>query len=237
MTAPNLQERWLYNLSMPFSYLFLEHEGKNAQPSFYLKPTTLEAAFKGWDIADRVSLLETIEGMTEDGHANRSNLAYAIYSRGLPSEWDRHKAEEKSEFNRFIDYMVEKTGHLVQNGGIRAWDYSRMSHLARSGLATNLITSDEMLWIHYELALRSQYFFNSWIQFFTSHFVGWHYWRLYNSEANSLNEWIAAFTDQSHFEYQQQFNHVMCDPDSADISWHLYIEPIEKPDSMVEISW
>lgn len=231
------QERWFYNLSLPFSYLFIDHENGNTKPEFYSTDVSLEEAFKGWDINDRESLLLTIERMTDNGHAGISNLPYAIFSRGLPSEWQAHKAEEKTSFMQFIDDMVETTGHLVQSGGIRAWDYSRMSLLARAGYNTKLITYDELLWIHYELALRTQYFFSNWPQYFSSHFIGWHYW-LFNGEGmESLEDWQLSFIQQNSPIYQEQFQKVMADPDCKNLPWALYLETVEKPESMVEINW
>lgn len=233
----SLQEKWFYNLSLPFSYLFINHDNKNQRPDFYSERTPFEEAFKGWDITDRESLLYTIQTMTENGHAGLSNSPYAIYTRGLPSEWVAHKATEKTVFLQFIDYMVESTGHLVQSGGIRAWDYSRMSYLARAGLSQRLITQDELLWIHYELGLRAQYFFTNWVQYLISHFIGWHYW-IFNSEGlETLEDWRYAFEHERLSIYQEQFQKVLTDPDSKDLSWSQYLEPVEKPESMVEINW
>lgn len=233
-----LQERWFYNLSLPFSHLMLEHANKNSAPDFFGTNTSIEEAFKGWNIQDRETLLHTIEMMTDhNGHADSSNSAYAIFARGLPSEWAAHKAEEKSPFMHYIDDMVENTGHLVQSGGIRAWDYSRMSYLARAGVATRFITYTEMLWIHYELSLRAQYFFNNWVQYFTSHFIGWHYWQVYNDELETFEDWQTAFKTVQLSVYPEQFQKVLTNPDSRDIPWAHYFEPIEKPQSMVEISW
>ena len=230
-------EQWFYNLSLPFSYLFRNHEDKNQRPDFYSESIPLEEAFKGWDIHDRESLLYTIETMTENGHAEYSNVPYAIYARGLPSEWQSHKAEDKPVFFQFIDDMVESTGHLVQSGGIRAWDYSRMSYLARVGFSQRLISLDELLWIHYELGLRAQYFFSNWVQFFTSHFVGWHYWQSNNDQSETLEDFQLSFIQVNLSIYQEQFQKVLTDPDSKDLTWAQYLEPVPKPESMVEISW
>lgn len=232
------QERWFYNLSLPFSYLFLKHENNNQIPGFYSTDVPLTEAFSGWGIEDRESLLKTIQNMTDNGHAEIANMPYAIYTRGLPSEWVAHKAEEKSVFMQFLDSMVESTGHLVQAGGMRGWDYTRMSYLARSGYNTKLITYDELLWIHYELGLRAQYFFTSWPQFFTSHLLGWHYWLFDSENLETVEDWQRSFDYQDRKDlYQEQFQKILGDPEAKNLPWSQYLEPVEKPESMVEISW
>lgn len=236
--AISLQEQWFYNLSLPFSYLFIDHESRNQCPEFYSGSITISEAFKGWNIHDRATLLETIGLMTDEhGHANVSNLPFAIYARGLPSEWQAYKSADKNTFLQFIDYMVESTGHLVQSGGIRAWDYSRMSYLARAGLATQLITHSEMLWIHYELGLRAQYFFTNWVQYFTSHFVGYHYWLMNDDGLETLLDWQTAYQQLRLTNDQEHFYQVLTDPYSQDLTWSQYLEPVEKPESMLEIDW
>ncbi|OCG21108.1 hypothetical protein A9G11_09235 [Gilliamella sp. wkB108] len=224
---------WLYGLSAPMVALNKEYGASYTGPNLFPDREFVKMD-DDWGIDSRESLFECVFRMIDAGHAPALSQYYFLYDRLPQYKWLEY-SQSKTDFQKVLLEMVEQTFTECGVGGIRAWDYSRMGYILRNGITNKYITEQEALWILYRMALRSQYYYKTWQQYFAGHFFGYFYWKTLRDEP-SLDvlryNLSRAYQMQSMTELQTDAN----SPCNR-LPWFIDIEELEKPESLMEYDW
>ncbi|EAB6840932.1 TPA: DUF1266 domain-containing protein [Salmonella enterica subsp. salamae serovar 16:m,t:e,n,x] len=180
----------LFALSAPMEVLNECSLPSHSSPGMYsgIKRFDLESS---WGIEKRDELLQTLNRMTDGGHATDLDGLYCRWFCFAPQEWQEY-VDALNERGRIYARLVAETAMCCGEGGIRAWDYVRMGFLCRTGVLNQWLTEEESLWLQSRIQRRALYYYSGWLQYFTAYSVGRLYWQSsYGDNLPLLQETLA----------------------------------------------
>ncbi|OCG06974.1 hypothetical protein A9G13_08280 [Gilliamella sp. wkB178] len=224
---------WLYGLSAPMVALNKECGASYTGPCIFPEDEFVDMS-KDWGISSRENLFDRVFGMIDDGHATALSHYYFMYDRLPEYKWLAY-CQSQNDYQNVLLTLVEQTFSECGVGGIRAWDYARMGYILRNGITNKYITEQEALWIFSRMALRSQYYYKTWKQYFAGWFVGYHYWKTLGDNQNlEILGYELSKSSRTHI-----MSILNTDEDSPcnRLPWFIDIEELEKPESLMEYDW
>ena len=227
-----IQQRWLCALSAPMAAL---NTGAGYDDPAFCDDHYIDLK-DSWGIDDRRQLFDMLEWMTDDGHAKHLSGAYLAWQRCLPSQWQA-LLEELSPRERVLHEFASRTFGSCGPGGILSWDYGRMGFLLRCAVRNQWIDLVESNWLHSRLAIRAQFHYGRWMDYFNGFVVGRTFWCCLSASDDELACELDRQGNSAHNlritrGLAQNIPHFL-----ADLPWHMEIELPPRPASLKEFDW
>lgn len=224
---------WLYGLCAPMVVVNKEYGASYTGPFCFPNLEFVDMK-DDWGIDSRESLLQCVFRMVDDGLASSLSIYYNIYHHLPEYKWlDFY--QNQGDFEKVLLDMVAQTYSECGQGGIKGWDYARMVYVIRNGTTNKYITEQEAIWLLSRIAVRAQYFYNSWENYFSSWFIGRHYWKALDKKDN-LPSFRCVLTRSSSIHLITMLKTDQDSPSNL-LPWFLDIPNIEKPEALKEYDW
>jgi len=157
--------------------LIIEQQGDNSHDRLKIKQSrrkTRRRLVDGWEIEDRIKLLETLVWLAESGH--RTDYAEAVELTLEEKSANSGFDENDSAVHEPLDVFILKSHREMQRLGFLAWDLVRLIDLARRGFRVGYLEEPETwVWINHA-ALRLQEEFKCWEDMGRSWVLGFSFW-------------------------------------------------------------
>ncbi|EBX9238944.1 protein ybeU [Salmonella enterica] len=225
----------LFALSSPMEALNEHCLPSHSSLKMYLgiKRFDLESS---WGITSRDALLKMLYRMTDDGHATQLQWLYCRWFISAPQEWQAY-TDTLDEEDRIYARFVADTAMCCGEGGIRSWDYVRMSFLCRMGVLNEWLTEEESLWLQSRIQVRALAHYSGWLQYFSAYYTGRLYWQLRNGD--NLPLLYETFARKEFDDAGRRMeNQLIADKASfyATLPWRYLTHYPECPDTLKEVS-
>lgn len=229
-----LEKNWLMALSAPMAALNIRVGAHYRDIRFYPDMGFLDLN-DSWGINDRTQLLDMIQRMTDNGHANQLADAYWQASRLLPGAWAA-LLESLDDHQQVLHRFAAQTLASCGTGGIYSWDLGRMSFLARIGVLNGWLEPQESLWIHTRLGMRARYYYGSWNSYNSGFLLGYSFWQNQDEEPARLWQRLNHYTrDNGMVEIADNLlraRHLL-----AELPWDGVMIGLDKPQSLEAFDW
>lgn len=127
-----------------------------------------------WDIADRKTYFENVQWLVEQGQRHVFNNLFRVQMLIPEHEW-RLTAEtlgqqDPKQYQR--EMLVRHYRSVIGSGGIAAWDFGRVTSLARMAATCGYISAQEAWDELYKQAEAVKKLFNNWFEYGHSYLIG-----------------------------------------------------------------
>ncbi|SQI44119.1 Protein of uncharacterised function (DUF1266) [Leminorella richardii] len=233
-----LHQHWLFALSAPMAAMNLDYGATYTAPNLYPNSKKVDLT-DSWDIDSKSALIDTVTRMVDDGHAENLSSPYYLWHRLTPSRWKEYCLHQEAARRPLLEFIAS-TAMVCGDGGIRAWDLSRMGFLCRIGVLNGWLTEEESLWFQSRIARRARHYYANWQTYASGFIIGRSYWLSLREEDPTLKP--CALNNQGlQASNVNVCNRLLGGEDSPyqRLPWDIDMEQIdmEKPDSLAEVDW
>lgn len=127
-----------------------------------------------WDIVDRKTYFENVQWLIEEGQRQVFNSLFRAQMLVPEHEWrltaEALKQQNSKQYQR--EMLVRHYRSVIGSGGIAAWDFGRVTSLARMAATCGYISTQEAWDEIYKQADVVKKLFNNWFEYGHSYLIG-----------------------------------------------------------------
>lgn len=127
-----------------------------------------------WDIVDRTTYFENVQWLVEQGQRQVFNSLFRAQMLVPEHEWrlgaETLRQQDTKQYQR--EMLVRHYRSVIGSGGIAAWDFGRVTSLARMAATCGYISEREAWDEIYKQANAVQKVFSNWFEYGHSYLIG-----------------------------------------------------------------